>query len=149
MPTATRERTIAASPQTLWEVLEDPHHMPRWWPGVQRMEGVQADRFTQVFLTRRGRAVRADFRIVAAEPPWRVAWAQELENTPFGRVLSESLTEILLEPVPTGTRVTIARREKLRGYSRTGSFLWKGPTREKLDEALESLDRLCGAGPST
>ena len=43
--------------------------MPRWWPGVERMEGVEADRFTQVFKTKRGRPVRADFRVLRSEPP--------------------------------------------------------------------------------
>ena len=35
--------------------------MPRWWPGVVRMEGVQEDRFTQVFVTKKGRPVRDRF----------------------------------------------------------------------------------------
>jgi len=57
--TARRKRTLAVPQQQLWELLADPHHMPRWWPGVDRMEGVEDDRFTQVFKTKRGRPVRA------------------------------------------------------------------------------------------
>ena len=64
MAGAQRSRTLPASPEELWELIADPHHMPRWWPGVERMEGVEADRFTQVFKTKRGRPVRADFRVV-------------------------------------------------------------------------------------
>ena len=34
MPTARRSRTIAAPAEELWEVIGDPHHLPRWWPRV-------------------------------------------------------------------------------------------------------------------
>jgi hypothetical protein len=118
--------------------------MPRWWPGVVRVEGVEDDRFTQVFQTKRGRAVRMDFRVVASERPWRRAWAQEIEGTPFERVLHESLIEVALEPDGAGTRVTIAQRQKLRGYSKTGGFLLRRATGSKLQEALDGLVRALG-----
>jgi uncharacterized protein YndB with AHSA1/START domain len=149
MATAQRSRTIQASPQTIWEVLGDPHHMPRWWPGVRRMEGVSEDRFTQVFVTKKGRPVRVDFQIVSADAPWRLAFSQDIPGTPFERVLSESVTEIVLEPEAQAgqagaTRVTIAQRQKLRGYSRTGGLLLRRATNKRLDEALEGLERICG-----
>jgi uncharacterized protein YndB with AHSA1/START domain len=142
--TARRARTIAAAPQRVWEVIEDPHHMPRWWPGVKRMEGVQDDRWTQVFTTKKGRAVRADFRLLDSDPPWRRRWEQEVAGTPFERVLSEATTEIKLEPIDEGTRVKIELRQKLRGYSRVGGFMLRRATRTKLDEALDGLERVCG-----
>jgi uncharacterized protein YndB with AHSA1/START domain len=141
MPVSQRERTVAASPEAVWALVEDPHHMPRWWPGVVRMEAVEGERFTQVFVTKRGRPVRADFRILVSEPPVRRAWEQLVEGTPFGRVLGEAVTEIFLEPAGTGTRVTIAERQKLRGYSRTGGFLVRKATNDKLDGALEGIAR--------
>ena len=116
--------------------------MPRWWPGVVRMEGVEADRFTQVFVTKKGRPVRLDFQLLENDAPWRRAWRQELAGTPFERVLDEALTEVVLEPEPTGTRVTIAEHQKLRGYSRTGGFLLRRARSAKLDEALQGLERL-------
>jgi carbon monoxide dehydrogenase subunit G len=143
MPVTTRERRIAADQRRVWEVIEDPHHMPRWWPGVKRMEGVEDDRFTQVFFTKRGRPVRMDFRLLASEPPWRRVWEQEVAGTPFERVLSQAITEIVLEPADGGTRVTLAQDQKLRGYSRTGGFLLRRATRKRLDEALEGLERIC------
>jgi uncharacterized protein YndB with AHSA1/START domain len=142
MATARRSRTIAAAPQRIWELLEDPNHMPRWWPGVIRMEGVQEDRFTQVFQTKKGRAVRLDFHLVESHPPWKRSWEQELPGTPFERVLDEAVTEVLLEPEDDGTRVTISQYQKLRGYSRTGGFLLRRATRAKLEEALDGIDRL-------
>jgi uncharacterized protein YndB with AHSA1/START domain len=144
MATARRARTIAVAPQRVWEVIEDPHHMPRWWPGVTRMEGVEDDRWTQVFTTKKGRAVRADFRLLDSDPPWRRRWEQELAGTPFERVLSEATTEIQLEPIDKGTRVKIELRQKLRGYSRVGGFMLRRATRTKLDEALDGLERVCG-----
>jgi uncharacterized protein YndB with AHSA1/START domain len=145
MAAADRKRTLAASQQELWEVIADPHHMPRWWPGVARVEAVAVDRWTQVFKTKRGRPVRADFRLVHSEPPWMRAWEQEIVGTPFERVLNESIVEVRLEPVGAGgTEVTVAQRQKLRGYSRTGGFLLRRATRAQLDEALDGLERFAG-----
>jgi uncharacterized protein YndB with AHSA1/START domain len=145
MATARRTRVLQAAPQRVWEAIEDPHHMPRWWPGVTRMEGVDADRWTQVFTTKKGRPVRVDFHLVSSEPPWVRSWEQEIAGTPFERVLNEAITEIRLEPADDGTRVTIEQRQKLRGYSRTGGFLLRRATRGKLDEALDGLERICGS----
>jgi uncharacterized protein YndB with AHSA1/START domain len=148
MPTTRRSRTIAAPPDRLWELVEDPHHMPRWWPGVRRMEDVQADRWTQVFTTKKGRPVRLDFRLLSSEPPGtdgdpsgRRSWEQELYGTPFERVLSEAITEIAVEPAGGDSKVTITQIQKLRGYSRTGGFLLRRATRTRLDEALDGLEQ--------
>jgi uncharacterized protein YndB with AHSA1/START domain len=144
MATAQRTRILPTSQQQIWDLIADPHHMPRWWPGVTRMEGVQPYRFTQVFKTKRGRSVRIDFRVIESEPPRARAWEQEIAGTPFERVLNESIIEVRLEPVDGGTEVTIGQLQKLRGYSRTGGLLLRRATRCKLDEALDGLERICG-----
>jgi uncharacterized protein YndB with AHSA1/START domain len=144
MAAARRTRTLAAPQQSVWEVIEDPDHLPRWWPGVTRMEGVQPDRWTQVFVTKKGRRVRADFRLLQSDPPSLRSWEQEIAGTPFERVLGESVIEVLLEPADSGTRVTIAHRQKLRGYSRTGGFLLRRAAGAKLEQALDGLQRVCG-----
>jgi uncharacterized protein YndB with AHSA1/START domain len=147
---AKRTRVLSAPVAEVWKVLEDPYQMPRWWPRVERMEGVQEDRFTMVFVSKRRRTVRADFRLLASEAPdaeypsAHRTWTQELEGTPFERVLQESITEILVEPVPEGTRVTLAQRQKLKGYTRIGAFSMRGATIKKLDEALDGLARIVG-----
>ena len=97
-----------------------------------------------MFKTKRGRPVRADFRVVQSEPPTTRSWAQEVVGTPFERVLSASVIEVHLDPVPAGTEVTIAQQQKLRGYSRTGGFMLRRATRAKLDEALDGLARILG-----
>lgn len=120
--------------------------MPRWWPGVKRMEAIQGDHFTQVFMTKKGRAVRADHFLIEARPPGQgggeagyIRWGQEIEGTPFERVLSEAVTEIELQGDDQGTLVTITQTQRLRGYSRTGGFMLRRATRRKLDEALDGL----------
>jgi len=116
--------------------------MPRWWPGVTRMEGVGEEEFTQVYISKRGRTVRMDFHVLANEPPYRRMWAQEVLGTPFERVLGESITEIVLEPDGAGTKVTIELRQKLKGYSRTGAFMVRRAAAQRLSEALEGLARI-------
>jgi uncharacterized protein YndB with AHSA1/START domain len=142
VPTSQRSRTLTVSQRQLWELISDPHHMPRWWPSVDRMEGVETDRFTQVFKTKRGRPVRADFHIVDSRPPWLLAWEQELEGTPFERVLRELVIEVRLEPEGDATKVTIAQQQRLRGYSRTGGFMMRRATAKQLDRALEGLEHI-------
>jgi len=145
MPTVQRQRSLAASQQELWELISDSHHLPRWWPGVDRMEAVESDRWTQVFKTKRGRPVRADFRLIQSDPPWLRAWEQAIPGTPFERVLNELIVEVRLEPVAgSGTEVTIVQSQKLRGYSRTGGLMARGAAKRQLDEALAGLHRICG-----
>jgi uncharacterized protein YndB with AHSA1/START domain len=139
---ARRSRTLAASPEDVWRVVADPEHMPRWWPGVERMEGVGAQQFTQVFRSERGRLVRADFQVLESDPPRRRTWAQEVEGTPFERVLAESVVTVELTPAGEGTEVTLEQRQKLRGYSRTGGFLLRRATNGKLEDALDGLARI-------
>ena len=150
LSSAKRTRVLRAPLDKLWEVIEDPYQMPRWWPGVDRMEGVEEDRFTQVFKTRRRRTVRADFRVLASEPPGgeytsgHRSWTQEVDGTPFEPVLHESITEIAVEPADGGTQVTIAQRQRLRGYSKTGALAMRSATGKRLDEALDGLERILG-----
>jgi uncharacterized protein YndB with AHSA1/START domain len=141
VPTTRVSRTLAADPEAVWSVLVDPHHQPRWWPRVRRMEGVDADRFTQVLATERGKGVRADFRLLERTSP-RLRWAQELEGTPFERLLAEAETTVSIEPAPQGgTHVEVVLRQQLRGWSRMVPFLFKRAAQRQLGEALEGLDR--------
>jgi len=143
MATAHKDRTIAAAPQQVWEVVADPWRLPQWWPGVKRMEAVEDDRWTEVHMTKRGRPVRIDFHLLYLEPPYRRAWEQEIPGTPFERVLNEAITEIQLDLIGSGTRITIGQRQKLRGYSRTGGYLLRRATVKKLTEALDGLEEIC------
>jgi uncharacterized protein YndB with AHSA1/START domain len=145
VPTTRRTRSIAASPDQIWEVVCDPHHLARWWPRVTRVEAVSEGSFTEVLTTDRGRALRADFRLVDAEPGRRICWAQELEGTPFARVLRSSETAVDLQAREGATDVTIELRQSLNGFfSRFGGFLVRRAARGTLDEALDGLVRIVG-----
>ena len=145
-----RTRLLIVHPVTLWAVIEDPFQMPRWWPGVTRVEGVEEGRFTQVFQTKRRHTVRMDFRVLVSEAPGsggeasgHRAWEQDVQGTPFERVLDQSITEVLIDPAQGGTsQVTIAQLQKLRGYSRTGTLVMRRATNKRLDQALDGLAQL-------
>ena len=198
MPTTRRSRVLPSPPDRVWRVIGDPHHLPRWWPKVRRVEAVSGERFTQVMRTEKGKDVRADFRIVEEEPerllrfeqelegtPFegflsesataieaepsgdgtkvfmtqrgrpvradyelvesergrRMRWRQEVEDSPFERVLDESVTEVRVAPAGPGTEVTLELRQNLRGMARLGPFLVRRGARRLLDEALEGLER--------
>jgi uncharacterized protein YndB with AHSA1/START domain len=142
VPTTRVERTLGASPDEVWAVLADPHHQPRWWPRVRRMEGVDGERFTQVLATAKGRGVRADFRVVEADPPRRLRWAQELAGSPFERLLGAAETTAELTPAGDGaTCVRLELRQRLVGWSRLAPWQFRRAARRQLSEALEGLDR--------
>jgi uncharacterized protein YndB with AHSA1/START domain len=142
VPSVTRARTIRASSQTLWDVIADPAHLPRWWPDVVRVEDATPLAWTTVLSTPKGATVRADFTRMTADEPRRIAWRQEIEESPFERILSENVTEVELEPEGDGsTRVELRAVQRLRGYSRFGGFLFRRATRRKLEAALDGLER--------
>jgi uncharacterized protein YndB with AHSA1/START domain len=148
-----RSRQLLATPATVWKVISDAFQMTRWWPDVVRVEGVEEDRFTLVFQSKRKRPVRMDFRVLASdapgsgeEPSGHRVWEQEVRGTPFERVLESSITEVLLEPAHGATtRVTIAQAQRLRGYSRTGALVLRRATDKRLEEALNALDQIVAA----
>ncbi len=140
---------IAASPQELWEVLGDPHHLPRWWPRVSRVESVDEDAFTEVLMSGKGKMVRADFRLLDTVSLRRIVWAQQVENTPFARILTSAETEISLsgEDASDGpaTEVTIELRQTLHGFlARLGSHLVRRAAGSTIEEALDGLERIVG-----
>ena len=145
MPRVRRSRTIPATPEQLWRTVCDPHHLPRWWPRVQRVEAVDAERFTEVLGTEKGRSVRADFRVLESTAPEVRRWRQEVEGSPFERLLRSADTEVRLAPdAAGGTRVTLTIRQRLRGIGALGGFLVRRATRRQADEALDGLARLHG-----
>lgn len=145
MPTTRRSRTIGATPEQVWRTVCDPHHLPRWWPRVQRVEAVERDRFTEVLATDRGRSVRADFRVLESRAPQVRRFRQEVDGTPFERLLRSAETSIALAPHGDGaTRVTLEIRQRLRGVGALGGVMVRRATRRRADEALEALDRLHG-----
>lgn len=152
MARVSRRRRIAAPAGTLWAVITDPYHLPRWWPNTQRVENVSegegADRsWTQVLETRDGRGVRADYRGAAATEGQRYVFEQTVEGTPFERFVRRARTEIELRPTDGATEVKMTLDRQLRGLSRLGAPMMRKAIGRTLNEALSGLETAAtGAG---
>ena len=132
---------MQAAPGTVWRVVGDPNHLPRWWPKVGRVESVTPERFTTVFMTAKGRPIRADYDVHERVEGSRFAWDQQLAGSPFERFLAAYRAEVDVAEAPGGaSSVTLTVTQKLRGLSRFGGFLAKRGMRKQLDEALDGLE---------
>lgn len=143
MPTARESRMLAASPDRVWDVVGDPHHLPRWWPRVTRVEDVREDAFTEVLAGAKGKMLRADFRLVECQPRRRAVWAQEIDGTPFARVLRSAETRIELVPLDgRAVEVVVELRQTLRGLlARLGSPMVRRAAASTIREALDGLEQ--------
>lgn len=137
-----RQRTLAASPDDVWRIVSNPERLPTWWPGVLRVEEVEAHAWTNVLGSPKGKLVRADYTLLERRPKSRVAWRQEVAESPFERILNDSRTEIELEPRDGGTVVTIAIDHDPRGWAKLAPFQLRGATGKQIEGALDGLARL-------
>ena len=80
--------------------------------------------------------------------PRLLRWEQELEGTPFERLLAQAETAIELTPADGGAATTVAieLRQRLLGWSRLTPFLFKRAARRQLAEALAGLDEAVVGG---
>jgi uncharacterized protein YndB with AHSA1/START domain len=145
---------IDAPRERVWDLVSDPDHLPRWWPRAVRVEDVRRTgagrrtRWTTVLETERGKGVRADFRCTSSADGERYVWEQEVEGTPFERILRFSKLEIQLGDAADGdTSVRLSSSERLRGLSRLGSPMMRSATRRRLDQALEGVERAVAPAP--
>jgi uncharacterized protein YndB with AHSA1/START domain len=143
-----RSRLIGAPRTEVWRVVSDPYHLVRWWPRVTRVEAVQERKrgtgtlWTKVLETKAGRSVRADYRCLYSKEPSAYAWEQEIEDSPFAKVLRSSQIRIELEDAAGGTAVKVEAEQRLRGLSKFGGgFMLKRATGAQLDQALDGLER--------
>lgn len=147
MTKTRRSRTLVYEPAAVWAVVGDPYNLPRWWPRVERVEQVTPGQFTEVLRSDRGRAIRADHRLTEIEDGTTITWVQEVEGTPFARVMSASSTTVTLSPGKGGgTAVRLERRQQMRGMSRFGGFMIRRATGTVLDEAMNGLEQHLLAG---
>ena len=152
MPKAKRSRVIAADRRSVWDLVSDPYHRTRWLPKVARVEDVHerargsGSQWTDVLSTASGKSVRAEFRCLWSREQEGYAWEQQIEGSPFAKVLQSSVTSVELQDRKGGTAVTLVADQRLRGLSRLGGFMLRRATGAQLDEALDGLERALGEG---
>jgi uncharacterized protein YndB with AHSA1/START domain len=140
-----RERVVPGPPSEIWRIVSDPARLSAWWPGVSRVEEASREAWTTVLISPKGKSVRADYSLVAAREPEWLRWRQELEESPFERLLSEATTELELEPDPGGgTRVRLTLSQRPRGWARFSPFQLRAAAARQAEGALEGLAELAG-----
>lgn len=141
-----RERSVTAPPEEVWRVISDPERLPAWWPGVSRVEEASPEAWTKVLSSPRGKMVRADYTRLEAEEPALLRWRQEVEESPFERILHSSITEIMLAPEAEGTRVRISIEHRPRGWARFSPVQMRAAAMRQVQGALDGLAGLLGEG---
>jgi uncharacterized protein YndB with AHSA1/START domain len=140
-----RDRVVPGPPSEIWRIVSDPARLPAWWPGVSRVEEASREAWTTVLVSPKGKSVRADYSLVEAREPEWLRWRQELEESPFERLLAEATTELELEPDPGGgTRVRLTLNQRPRGWARFSPFQLRAAAARQAEGALEGLADLVG-----
>ena len=139
-----RETVVPRAPDEVWQVVSDPDQLPRWWPGVTRVEDTSAQAWTTVLTSPKGKSVRMDYSRVEATEPTRLVWRQEVAASPFERILEEATTSLELAQTESGTRVAIELEQKPRGWARFAPLQFRAAGKRQVEGAVGGLERLFG-----
>jgi uncharacterized protein YndB with AHSA1/START domain len=140
-----QEIVVTATPEEVWGLVSDPARLPQWWPGVTRVEETSADAWTTVLSSPKGKSLRIDYSRVETDPERRVVWRQEVEESPFERILASATTEIALAEDADGTRVTVSLDQRPRGWARFAPLQFRAAGRRQVQGAVEGLDAVFGS----
>lgn len=139
----SRDTVVAAAPDELWAVVDDPEQLPRWWPGVTRVEEASPEAWTTVLASARGKVVRADYSRVGAVAGQRIEWRQEIAGSPFERILASAVTAVELSAAESGaTRVQITLEQTPRGWARFAPMQFRSAASRQVKDALDGLRAL-------
>ena len=148
LPTVTRKKLVAATPERVYDLVSDPVRLVDWWPRVVRVEdvvgraGSDRSRWTCVLSADSGRMLRLDYSSTGATRPNRFEWEHELEGTPFESSLTRQSFEVRIDAKEEGSEVKLTTVNVLRGGARVAGFSMKKGQKQLIDGALESLARL-------
>jgi uncharacterized protein YndB with AHSA1/START domain len=133
---------VPGTPEEVWRLVSDPAQLPRWWPGVTRVEDATAQAWTTVLSSPKGKSVRMDYSRVEVTEPTRLVWRQEVDESPFERILAEATTSVELSDADAGTRVAIELDQKPRGWARFAPLQFRAAGTRQVQGALDGLERL-------
>lgn len=100
----TRELTIDARPDTVWEFLVDPLKAALWMGGSVEFDARPGGLYKVDVLT--GNTARGQF--VEIDPPRRLVWSwgwEPEDGAPFGMPPGSTTVEVDLTPVGDGTHI--------------------------------------------
>jgi uncharacterized protein YndB with AHSA1/START domain len=137
-----REKVVPREVDEVWRLVSDPAQLPRWWPGVTRVEEATPEAWTTVLTSAAGKSVRMDYTRVEAAAPSRLSWRQEVEASPFERILAEATTSLELSQEESGTRVAIELDQKPRGWARFAPLQFRAAGTRQVQGAVEGLEKL-------
>jgi hypothetical protein len=109
---------------------------------VARVEEATAQAWTTVLTSPKGKSVRMDYSRVTATAPTLLVWRQEVEQSPFERILAEATTSLELSEDEAGTRVAIELDQKPRGWARFAPLQFRAAGTRQVEGALSGLERL-------
>jgi uncharacterized protein YndB with AHSA1/START domain len=142
-----REETVVpATTEEVWGLVSDPARLPQWWPGITRVEEATEDAWTTVLASPKGKSMRVDYSRVETERERRLVWRQEVEESPFERILASATTEVALAPEAGGTRVTISLDQRPRGWARLAPLQFRTAGKRQVQGAVEGLNSVFGSG---
>lgn len=147
MPTISSERLVTATPQRIWPLIDDPAEMGTWFSFAERMElleGKGLGRRQRLYGRWGKRDSEIDQRIVAYEPPHKLAWeheAERLDGKPAPRFAAQTLFTIELTDLPTGTMVRMTSAQRPAGILQ-GAVMRVFGTRQLRQHMNASLDAL-------
>ena len=112
---------------------------------LARVEEVTDDAWTKVFTSPKGRACVPTTPLLESEPLERLLWHQEVEESPFERILAMSSTELLLEDANGGTRLTVRSGSARAAGAASRRFSSVPRGYAKVEGAIDGLKELFGA----
>jgi uncharacterized protein YndB with AHSA1/START domain len=138
-----RSIEIAASPETVYEVIMNPHCLERWVTIHVSLEGPVDERLEQgAELTQRlelaSRCFTVHWRVVENDPARRVVWEGR------GPMRSRAGVTYELRPIRAGTRFTYTNEFALPGgpLGRMAGPVVRRVTTGELDRSLDRLRAL-------
>ena len=144
---ATVEGRVAAAPEQVWPLIDDPAAMGGWFAFADRMELVSGEgvgRRQRLHGHWGRKRSEIEQEVVAYEPERKLAWrhvSERLDGKPAPRFAAETIFTVTLAPDGGGTLVRLESRQRPAGRLR-GVIMRIFGQREIRQQLAESLARL-------